>query len=116
MPLAPHPICVGPLEQTVNALGSGGSFSGKSAYIEGARPVHRIGAERKYNNAVAKGYFPLTSTVANVDLNGAVATANVTATPANGELRTMPLTFVQGPSPTGWQLIEQSLLRPRRLG
>ena len=33
-PLAPAPELAGPLTQTVNVLGSGGSFSGKQAYVQ----------------------------------------------------------------------------------
>lgn len=109
MPAAPAPDLVGPLTQTVNTLGSGGSFAGKSAYIQGLGRFTGKGVELKYNDAVAKGYLPLTATVSEPDLNGNAATANVTATLASGEVRSMPLTFVQGPSPTGWQLSSQSL-------
>ena len=109
MPAAPAPDLVGPLTQTVNTLGSGGSFAGKSAYIQGLGRFTGKGVELKYNDAVAKGYLPLTATVADPDLNGNMATANVTATLSTGEVRSMPLTFVQGPSPTGWQLSSQSL-------
>jgi hypothetical protein len=109
LPAAPAPDLVGPLTQTVNTLGSGGSFAGKSAYIQGLGRFTGKGVELKYNDAVAKGYLPLTATVADPDLNGNAATANVTATLSTGEVRSMPLTFVQGPSPTGWQLSSQSL-------
>ncbi len=109
MPLAPEDDLVGPLTQTVNTLGSGGSFSGKSAYIQGLGRFTGKGVELKYNDAVAKGYLPLTASVADVVPSPGGATANVTATLASGEVRSMPLTFVQGPSPTGWQLSSQSL-------
>ncbi len=109
MPAAPAPDLVGPLTQTVNTLGSGGSFAGKSPYIQGLGRFTGKGVELKYNDAVAKGYLPLTATVDQPDLNGNTATANVTATLSTGEVRSMPLTFVQGPSPTGWQLSSQSL-------
>ncbi|KMO82350.1 hypothetical protein BST22_09390 [Mycolicibacterium chubuense] len=108
-PLAPAPELAGPLTQTVNVLGSGGSFSGKQAYVQDLGRIGGIGVSAKYNSAVEKGYLPLTATVADVDQNGNVATANVTATLPNGVTRTMPLSFVQGPSPTGWQLSQQSL-------
>jgi hypothetical protein len=109
MPLAPEDDLVAPLTQTVNTLGSGGSFSGKSAYIQGLGRFTGKGVELKYNDAVAKGYLPLTASVADVVPSPGGATANVTATLASGEVRSMPLTFVQGPSPTGWQLSSQSL-------
>ncbi|MDT5313668.1 MAG: hypothetical protein QOE74_2688 [Mycobacterium sp.] len=109
LPQAPAPELDGPLTDTVNALGAGGSFSGKSVYIENLGRLESIAASSKYNSAVSKGYFPLTATVADVDQNGPIATADVTATSANGATATMPLTFVEGPSPTGWLLTKQSL-------
>ena len=109
LPQAPAPDLAGPLTQTVNTLGSGGSFAGKQSYIQGLGRFTGKGVEIKYNDAVARGFLPLTATVANVDQNGPVATAFVTATLRSGEVRQMPLTFVQGPSPTGWQLSSGSL-------
>ena len=110
MPLAPEDDLVGPLTQTVNTLGSGGSFTGKSAYIQGLGRFTGKGVELKYNDAVAKGYLPLTATVSDVVPSPGGATANVTATLASGEVRSMPLSFVPGPSPTGWQLSSGSLI------
>ena len=110
MPLAPEDDLVGPLTQTVNTLGSGGSFTGKKAYIQGLGRLTGKGVELKYNDAVAKGYLPLTATVSDVVPNPGGATANVTATLASGEVRSMPLSFVPGPSPTGWQLSSGSLI------
>ncbi len=109
LPAAPAPDLQGPLTQTVNALGSGGPFDSKKPYIEPLDTGFGILAKRGYNNAVQKGYFPLTATVANVDAIGPTATAFVTATSANGQTASMPLTFVQGPSPTGWLLTKGSL-------
>jgi hypothetical protein len=110
MPLAPEDDVASDLTRTVNTLGSGGSFAGKSAYIQGLGRFTGKGVELKYNDAVAKGYLPLTATVSDVIPNGdTAATANVTAKLASGEVRSMPLTFVRGPSPTGWQLSSQSL-------
>jgi hypothetical protein len=109
MPLAPAPDLKAPIEQTVNLLGSGGSFAGKQAYIAGLGRFTGKGVEVKYNDAVAKGYLPLTASVlGEPDLNGNVATATIQATLANGETRSMPLTFVAG-GPSGWQLSSQSL-------
>lgn len=108
-PQAPAPDLAGPLTQTVNVLGSGGSFSGKQVYVQDLGKFSGGAVSVKYNSAVQKGYLPLTATVADVDLNGNVATANVTATLPNGQSRTVPLSFVQGPSPTGWQLSQSSL-------
>src|ERR1700755_3488430 len=72
----PAPDLDGPLTDTVNALGAGGSFAGKSVYIESLGRLESIAASSKYNSAVSKGYFPLTATVADVDENGPIATAN----------------------------------------
>jgi hypothetical protein len=109
MPAAPAPDLTGPITQTVNNLGSGGSFAGKAAYIQGLGRFTGKGVELKYNDAVAKGYLPLTATVlGDPDLNGNTATATIEAQLANGEVRSMPLTFVPG-GPTGWQLSSQSL-------
>ena len=58
MPAAPAADLVGPLTQTVNTLGSGGSFTGKSPYIQGLGRFTGKGVELKYNDAVAKGYLP----------------------------------------------------------
>lgn len=110
MPQAPAPQEVGPLTQTVNALGAGGSFAGKATYIQGLGRFTGKGVEIKYNDAVRKGYLPLTATVADPDVVGNMATATVTATLSTGEVRSMPLSFVRGPSPTGWQLSSQSLM------
>ena len=63
-----------------------------------------------YNNAAAKGYFPLSFTIANIDQNGPVATAFVTAASPAGQVASQPLTFIAGPSPTGWQLSKQSAM------
>jgi hypothetical protein len=116
MPMAPAPDLAGPLTQTINVLGSGGSFSGKAAYIQGLGRVGTIAATSKYNALSQKGYFPLTAWVDDINQNGTTATANVTATAANGATGAMPLTFVQGPSPTGWQLSLQSLEALSSLG
>jgi hypothetical protein len=109
MPQAPDASLTGPLTQTVNTLGAGGSFAGKGTYIQGLGRFTGKGVERKYNDAVAKGYLPLTASLSTPDVVGDTATANVTATLANGQVRSMPLSFVRGPSPTGWQLSSQSL-------
>ncbi|MCB0947345.1 MAG: hypothetical protein KDB49_21360, partial [Mycobacterium sp.] len=54
--------------------------------------------------------FPLSFSVADIDQNGPVATANVTATAASGATATQPIQFVQGPSPTGWQVTKSSAM------
>ncbi len=108
MPLTPQDDLNGQLTTIVNTLGSGGSFAGKAAYIQGLGRFTSKGVELKYNDAVAKGYLPLTATVSEAVDNGNTATGNVTATLANGEVRSMPLTFARG-GPSGWQLSSQSL-------
>ena len=109
MPQTPAPELAGPLADTVNNLGAGGSFAGKGAYVQGLGILGTAGAARQYDKLNAKGYFPLTATVTNVDVNGPTATANVTATAANGASGSQVVTFVQGPSPTGWQISLASL-------
>lgn len=111
LPQAPAPELQGPLTDTLQALAGPGQFSGaKGDYVQGGfgRIEGRL-ADSKYNSAVAKGYLPLTISVADIDQNGPIATANVTATLGTGDVKSMPMTFVQGPSPTGWQLSQQSV-------
>ncbi len=81
LPAAPAPDLQGPLLSTLTALSGPGSFSGgKASYVQGGlgRIESRV-ADNGYNNAAAKGYFPLSFTIADIDQNGPVATANVTA-------------------------------------
>lgn len=112
MPQAPAPELLSPLMQTLDGLAGGGSFAGaKASYIEGGLGrIESIAADRAYNKAAAKGQFPLTFVVADIDQNDGTATANVTATAATGVSNTQPVTFVAGPSPTGWQISKQSAL------
>lgn len=112
LPQAPAPDLQAPLVQTLDGLAGGGSFSGaKGTYIEGGLGrIEGIAADREYSKAAAKGLFPLSFIVADVDSDGPTATANVTATANNGVSQTQPVTFVAGPSPTGWQLSKQSAL------
>ena len=111
LPAAPAPDLQGPLLSTLNALSAPGSFSNKAAFIEGGLLRREsIAADYAYSNAAAKGYFPLRFAINGVDQNGGIATANVTATAASGKVATQPMTFVAGPSPTGWRLSKQSAL------
>jgi hypothetical protein len=112
LPQAPAPDLQAPLLQTLNGLAGGGSFSGaKASYIEGGLGrFESIAADREYNKAAAQGYFPLNFVVADIDSDGQTATANVTATANTGATKTVPVSFVAGPSPTGWQLSKQSAL------
>jgi hypothetical protein len=116
MPQAPAPDLQAPLMQTLNGLAGGGSFSGaKGTYIEGGLGrIEGIAADREYSKAAAKGYFPLSFVVADIDSDiasgGGSATANVTATANTGASKTEPVLFVAGPSPTGWQISKQSAL------
>ncbi|MET0703394.1 MAG: hypothetical protein ABWY93_27435 [Mycobacterium sp.] len=112
MPQTPAPELSGALTQTLSALAGGGSFSGaKSAYVEGGvGRIEGIAADRAYANAAAKGQFPLTFTVANIDQNGPIATADVTATAATGATASQPMTFIAGPSPSGWVVSKASAL------
>jgi hypothetical protein len=111
MPQAPAPDLQGPLLQTLQALAAGGSFSGKASFIQGGiGRIEGIAADRAYNRAAAEGKFPLTFNIANIDSEGAVASADVTATSALGTSATQNVQFVAGPSPTGWQISKASAL------
>lgn len=111
MPAAPAPDLAGPLTQTLAALAGPGSFYGKGPFIQGGiGRIEALTADRAYNNAAREGKFPLTFNVANVDQNGGVATASVTATAATGGTATQNIVFVAGPSPTGWQVSKGSAL------
>lgn len=110
LPAAPAPDLQGPLVATLNALSGPGSFKGaKAAYVEGGLGMLESRyADNGYANAAAKGYFPLNFVVSNIDQNGPVATATVTATAQTGAGATQQMVFVAGPSPTGWQVSRQS--------
>jgi hypothetical protein len=111
LPQAPAPDLQAPLVQTLSALAGGGSFSGKQIYIEGGLGrIETVAADRKFKQKAAEGYFPLSFVVTDVDQNGPIATANVTATAATGGTATQPMTFIAGPSPTGWQVSKGSAL------
>ena len=111
MPQAPAPDLQTPLLQTLQALAGGGSFSGKASYIQGGiGRIEGIAADRAYNRAAAEGKFPLTFNIVNIDQEGGVATADVTATSALGTSATQSVQFVAGPSPTGWQISKASAL------
>jgi hypothetical protein len=111
MPQAPAPELQAPLTQTLSVLAGPGSFSGKSAYIEGGiGRIESIAADRAYSNAARDGKFPLAFNVLDIDVNGPIATANVTATAATGATATQPVTFIAGPSPSGWVVSKQSAM------
>ncbi|BBZ08145.1 hypothetical protein MDOR_23140 [Mycolicibacterium doricum] len=111
VPQVPAPDLAGPLTQTLQALAGPGSFRGKAPFIQGGiGRVEAVGADRAYQNAAAQGKFPLSFSVANVDQNGGVATADVTATAATGGVATQNIVFVAGPSPSGWQVSRSSAL------
>ncbi len=100
-----------PLLQTLQVLAGGGSFSGKAPYIQGGiGRIECIAADRAYNRAAAEGKFPLTFNIANIDQEGGVANADVTATSALGTTATQTVQFVAGPSPSGWQISKNSAL------
>lgn len=111
LPAAPAPDLQGPLVTTLSALAGPGSFAGKTSYVQGGlRGYETKAADLKYASAAAQGYFPLNFVIANIDQNGPVATATVTATAPNGAGATQNVTFVTGPSPTGWQISKQSAM------
>ena len=101
----------GPADETLNALGAPGLSASKAPYVQGGigRIEGRV-ADTKLSEAQAEGKFPLTFTIANIDQNGPVVTADVTATAATGGTGTQNIAFVPGPSPTGWQMSKQSLM------
>ncbi|BBZ76391.1 hypothetical protein MANY_17280 [Mycolicibacterium anyangense] len=112
LPQQPAPELQSTLAATLDGLQSGGSFMGsKAAFIQGGLGrIEGITADRAFSNASAKGYFPLTFAIADIDEEGPTATANVTATAANGATATQSIQFIAGPSPTGWQLTKASAL------
>jgi hypothetical protein len=111
VPLAPAPELQAPLLGTLQALAGAGSFIGKAPYIQGGiGRIESIAADRAYSKAAAEGKFPLTFSVANIDQQGDVATADVTATSALGTTATQNVQFVAGPSPTGWQIAKASAM------
>jgi hypothetical protein len=111
MPQAPAPELQAPLLQTLQVLAAGGSFSGKAPYIQGGiGRIESIAADRAYGRAAAEGRFPLTFNIANIDQEGGVANADVTATSALGTTATQTVQFVAGPSPSGWQISKQSAM------
>jgi hypothetical protein len=111
MPQAPAPDLQVPLLQTLQALGAPGLSASKAPYIQGGigRIEGRV-ADTKLREAQADGKFPLSFTLANIDQNGDIVTADVTATAATGGVATQNIQFVPGPSPTGWQMSKQSLM------
>ena len=111
LPQAPAPDLEAPLLRTLQALAGGGSFTGKASYIQGGiGRIEGIAADRAYNRAAAEGKFPLTFNIANIDQQGGVASADVTATSALGTSDTQNIEFVAGPSPSGWQIAKTSAL------
>jgi hypothetical protein len=111
MPQAPAPELQTQLLQTLQALASGGSFSGKAPFIQGGiGRIESIAADRAYSRAAAEGKFPLTFSIVNIDQQDGVANADVTATSALGTSATQSVQFVAGPSPSGWQISKASAL------
>lgn len=112
MPQTPAPELQSQLVATLNGLQGGGTFSGsKASYIQfGLGRFEGIAADRAFNNASAKGLLPLSFNIADIDQDGPSATANVTATAPNGQSASQSIQFIEGPSPTGWQLTKQSAM------
>ena len=112
LPQTPAPGLQSALVATLDGLQGGGSFSGaKASFIQGGLGrIEGVTADRAFSNASAKGYFPLSFTVADIDQQGPTATANVVATAANGAVANQSIQFIAGPSPTGWQLTKSSAL------
>jgi hypothetical protein len=110
LPQTPAPELRGVLVQTLNGLAGAGSFFGpKGAYIQGGLGrTQALFADRAYNQAAAQGYFPLSFNVTDIDQEGGLATANVNANAHNGESASQSVTFTVGPSPSGWQISQES--------
>jgi len=100
------------LIDTLNGLAAPGTFAGaKGSYVQGGiGRIQAISADSAYNNAVAKGMLPMSFSIANIDQKDETVTADVTATAADGHSTTAAVTFVSGPSPSGWQLSKSSAL------
>ena len=98
MPQAPAPDLQAPLLQTLQALGAPGLSASKAPFIQGGigRIEGRV-ADTKLREAQADGKFPLSFTVANIDQNGDVVSADVTATAATGGVATQNIQFIPGP-------------------
>jgi hypothetical protein len=111
LPLTPE-VGYQELIDTLNGLAAPGTFAGaKASYVQGGiGRVQAIGADRAYNNAVAKGLMPMTFSIANIVQKDDTVTADVTANTADGHSTTDSVTFVAGPSPSGWQLSRQSAI------
>lgn len=111
LPLAPE-AGYQELIDTLNGLAAPGTFAGaKASYVQGGiGRVQAIGADRAYNNAVAKGLMPMTFSIANIVQKDDTVTADVTASSADGHSTTESVTFVAGPSPSGWQLSRSSAI------
>lgn len=115
LPQAPAPGVAAPSSQelvdTLNGLAAPGTFGGvKASYVQGGvGRIQAISADSAYNNAVAKGVLPMTFTIANIaQKDDNTVTADVTAGSANGRNSTESVTFVSGPSPSGWQVSRSS--------
>jgi hypothetical protein len=100
------------LIDTLNGLAAPGTFGGvKASYVQGGiGRLQSISADNAYNNAVAKGELPMTFSVSNLVQKDDTVKADVTATSAHGHSSTATVTFVAGPSPSGWQLSKSSAL------
>lgn len=100
------------LIDTLNGLAAPGTFGGaKASYIQGGvGRIQAISADSAYNNAVAKGVLPMTFSVSNLLQKDDTVTADVTAKTADGRTTTESVSFVAGPSPSGWQLSRSSAL------
>ena len=112
MPQAPAPDLQARCCRRCQALAGGGSFTGKAAYIQGGiGRIEGIAADRAYNDAAAKGNFPLTFDIANIDQDGRRGHRRRHRDGAYGEAPPrQSVQFVAGPSPTGWQIAKASAL------
>jgi hypothetical protein len=113
-PQAPAPDLHDALLTTLDALAAPGTFAPKgikATYIQGGTGrIEGITADRAYNNAAAQGKFPLRFLITDINQVDGSATANVTATAADGVARTENVQFFLEPVSGHWQLSKASAL------
>jgi hypothetical protein len=113
-PLSPAPDAPdlsGPLTDTLDGAVAPGTYTGdRGSFIEGGLGRLAGTADRQYNAFVAEGVFPVSFLVTDIVHSGPVVTSNVTLTTATGQTASAPVSFVKGPSRTGWQIKTSSVM------
>jgi len=106
LPLDSAPNLAGPLVQTLNGPRRGWLVLRTQGHLRrgGLGRIETIAADRAYSKArqgpVPAGLQPS----ADIDLNGQSQLRTSPRPANNGVSNTQPVTFVNGPSPTGWQI------------